>query len=145
MNNKTYTVNVYNTSTKKYEDVIVTEEIYVAYRRSEWNIEKKNKSFYDHEIQFSGLIGGEDGNYENFHEFVSNNDNPEHLVVEQLFVQALYKAFNTLNDSERALIEAIYFDRKSEQAYSDETGIPRKTINNRKRIILGKMKEKLKF
>ena len=57
-------------SDEAYEDVVVTKDVYDTYCRTEWNIKDNNASFYDHEIQMSCLIGGEDNGYENFREFV---------------------------------------------------------------------------
>lgn len=54
-----YKLNVYNTITKKYEEVEVSAELYNTYRRTGWNIENNDKRYFDHEIQMSSLIGGE--------------------------------------------------------------------------------------
>ena len=56
-NNK-YKLNVYNTITKKYDEVEVSEELYNVYRRTGWNIENNDKRYFDHGIQMSSLIGG---------------------------------------------------------------------------------------
>ena len=68
---KTYLITVYNTLTSKYEDVSVSEDVYRVYMRTNWNIKDNARSFYAHEIQLSSLIGGDDGAYENFREFIS--------------------------------------------------------------------------
>lgn len=144
-NKKAYTLTVYNTITKEYENVAVTEEVYATYRRSGWNIKDSDESFYKHEIQFSGLIGGENGSYENFNEFISDDGNPDLIIPDKLLIEALYKALDTLSETEMELIDAIYFEGKSERKYSAETGIPRMTINSRKQVILNKIKIKLNF
>ena len=58
--NKKYTLMVYNTVTHRNEEIEVTREVYHAYRRTGWGIENNDVSFFAHEIQMSGLIGGED-------------------------------------------------------------------------------------
>ena len=70
--NTKYTLIVFNTCTQKYEEVTVTEEVYRAYCRTGWNIKDNDQSFFDHEIQLSGMIGSQDGAYENFREFVDS-------------------------------------------------------------------------
>lgn len=45
-----YTIKVYNTLTRQYEDVVVTKKLYDTYRRTELNIRDNDKSFYGHEI-----------------------------------------------------------------------------------------------
>ena len=47
---KKNTVRVYDTVSKKYVDVEVSEEVRVHYNRTQWNIDDNNKSFYNHEI-----------------------------------------------------------------------------------------------
>ena len=68
--NGKFTLIVFNTCTQEYEEVIVTEEVYRTYCRTRWNIKDNDQSFFDHEIQTSGMIGSQDGAYENFREFI---------------------------------------------------------------------------
>ena len=65
-----YMVTVFNTVTARYEEIAVSKEIYNEYRRGEWRISKNNDKHSTGEIPFCALTGGEDGGYENFHEFV---------------------------------------------------------------------------
>ena len=46
-----------------------------------------------------------------------------------------------LPESERVLIDALFYSGYSEQAWSEITGIPRKTINNRKLAILARLRK----
>ena len=50
-------VSVYDTITKRYVEIEVSEKIRTYYNRTQWNIDDNNKSFYKHEIQFSALKG----------------------------------------------------------------------------------------
>lgn len=59
--NGKFTLIVFNTCTQEYEEVIVTEEVYRTYCRTRWNIKDNDQSFFDHEIQTSGMIGSQDG------------------------------------------------------------------------------------
>ncbi len=56
-NDKKYTLNIYNTCTGCCEDVEVSEEVYIAFKRSYWNEKKSDKRFYDHTIPISALDG----------------------------------------------------------------------------------------
>lgn len=120
---QTYTLSVYNTLTGKTEEVEVPEEVYHACRRSAWNISDNNKSFYAHEIQMSGLIGGEDGAYENFREFIDMENTPDSTVPEKLQAEELRRILTQLSEADRQLIQAIYFDGLTEQKYADQLGI----------------------
>ena len=75
--NGKFTLIVFNTCTREYEEVMVTEEVYRTYCRTRWNIKDNDQSFFDHEIQTSGMIGSQDGAYENFREFIDAINTPE--------------------------------------------------------------------
>ena len=76
-----YTLIVFNTCTREYEEVTVTEEVYHAYCRTRWNIKDNDESFFDHEIQMSGMIGSQDGAYENFREFIDTINVPDLSLI----------------------------------------------------------------
>lgn len=89
--NEKFKISVYNTITRKEEEVEVSEEIYTTYRRTGWNIQDNNQSFYSHEIQWSGLIGGDDENYENFKEFIDLEHSPEDLTLQSMYDDQLIR------------------------------------------------------
>lgn len=91
--NTKYTLIVFNTCTQKYEEVTVTEEVYRAYCRTGWNIKDNDQSFFDHEIQLSGMIGSQDGAYENFREFVDTVNTPENIIFDQMERRICIKQF----------------------------------------------------
>ena len=87
-------VTVWNTVTYRYEETAVTQEVYDEYRRGEWRIGKNDDKHCANETPFSALIGGEDGNYENFREFISYAEGlTEREYAEQLgvFRNAIHK------------------------------------------------------
>ena len=136
---KTYTLNVFNTTTGRYEDVAVTEEVYHTYRRSGWKIENTDTSFFAHEIQFSGLKGGDESAYENFHEFICYESDPSDIVGVRLERQALCAAVARLDEWEQDLIKALFVENKSMRKYAAEADIPLMTVQNRKARILCKL------
>ncbi len=142
---KNYTLSVYNPASGEYEDVEVTEAVYNAYRCTGWNMDKNDAKHSANSTPFSALIGGDDGAYENFSEFVSESDNPLLIVEDKLSPQKLRRALDALSDEEYRLISAIYTSGKSEREYAEETGIPQKTLNDQKRRILAKIKKFLDF
>ena len=137
--------NVYNTLTDEYEDVEVSKELYVTYKRTKWGIENNDASFYDHEIQLSGLIGGENDNYENFHEFIDDVNTPEEIVIDAEIKRAVRESVSTLDKEEQQLVFALYEEGVSEREYARRTGIPQRTINHRKERILEKIRKNKKI
>ena len=107
-------VSVYDTITKRYVEIEVSEKIRTYYNRTQWNIDDNNKSFYKHEIQFSALKGNINGEFENFQEFRTENDDVERRVIQNIKFEKLYSCLNELSEDERRLIFAIYFENKTE-------------------------------
>ena len=141
--NKKYTLTVYNTVTHRNEEVEVTREVYQAYRRTGWGIENNDASFFDHEIQMSGLIGGEDGAYENFKEFIDTENIPDNTVLKIMEIEALQKALSVLSDADNKLVQALFYDGLTEQEYAAQVGISQQMINRKKQRILKLLKKLL--
>ena len=138
------TVSVYNTITKQYELIEVSEKVRAEYLRGQGKIYRNNKRFFKHEIQMSSLIGGEDGAYENFREFVNSDNTPESEAMKNSAVSDLHKAISRLTGEEQELIIALFFDGVSEKDYATLTGVSRQAINERKQRIFKKLKKFLK-
>ena len=138
---KKYTLTVFNTCTQEYEEVAVTEEVYRAYYRTGWNIKDNNQSFFDHEIQMSGLIGSQDGAYENFREFVDTINTPENIALEQTKKEALYQAISALSAEEQALVQGIFFKGMTERAYAETKKVYRNAIHEQKVRVIKKIKK----
>ena len=120
------TVRVYDTIAKKYVEVEVTENIRTYYNRTQWNIDDNDKSFYKHEIQFSALIGGNDGAFENFREFNEENSVDNHLIVKEL-----NNALKKLAVQDRELIEMLYYRGMNERECAAHYGISQKNIHTK--------------
>ena len=65
-------------------------------------------------------------------------------VADKLMAEHLRHIVSLLPDDERELIEALFFKGYSERKWSKISGIPQKTINDRKQKILLKLKKILK-
>ena len=142
--NGKFTLIVFNTCTQEYEEVIVTEEVYRTYCRTRWNIKDNDQSFFDHEIQTSGMIGSQDGAYENFREFIDAINTPEHIILEQIKKEALYQAISALPAADQALVQGLFFKGQSELDYAREIGVSQPAVHKRKVRILKSLKKLLK-
>ena len=141
--NGKFTLIVFNTCTQEYEEVIVTEEVYRTYCRTRWNIKDNDQSFFDHEIQTSGMIGSQDGAYENFREFIDAINTPEHIILEQIKKEALYQAISALPAADQALVQGLFFKGQSELDYAREIGVSQPAVHKRKVRILKSLKKLL--
>ena len=70
--------------------------------------------------------------------------NIEDEITDKIQLGELYEALNGLSRDELILIKALFFDGYSEREWASISGIPQKTINNRKRRIIEKLKNILK-
>lgn len=73
---------------------------------------------------------------------ISDEDISE-IVTNNMLIEKLYRCIQLLEISEQELIRALYFEGFSERQLSAYRGIPQKTINNRKKKILQKLKKLL--
>lgn len=140
---KKNTVCVYDTISKSYVEVEVSYEVCTQYNRTKWAIENNNSSFYNHEIQFSALIGGKDGAFENFREFITEYDDVEKKAAHKMLVEKLYDCLIFLPESDRELIEMLYFENMTERECAEFYGISQKNINKKKAKILCKLNKLL--
>ena len=144
MSNKEYKVYVYNTFTGKHENTEVSKEVYQIFKRTEWNIKDNNKSFYKHEIQFSGLTGGENNAFENFKEFITSNEHICEIIENKLLITKLRKSLQKLSVKELRLLKGIYLDGLSEREYAIVENVKQQTIHTQKKRILKKIRKYLK-
>ena len=128
-------VSVYDAASKNYQEVEVSDEVYTYYKRTEWAIKNNDKSFYDHEIQFSMLRGSSDGASENFHEFIVNENTAEKRIMSE----QLKKALKMLPSKDRELIDMLFYKEMTERECAAFYGISQKNINKKKRRILSKI------
>ena len=141
---KKNTVRVYDTISRKVVEVEVNDEVCTNFKRTKWTIENNNRSFYDHEIQFSALIGGHENAFENFREFVTDYDIEEE-ADRKMFVERLYDCLDLLSESERELIIMLYFENKTERECAKKLCTSRQNIHKNKKQILCKLYKLLKM
>lgn len=136
--------------------VPVNKDVYTAYTQSEEQLEyiecklKRNRMLQDasgrtvmdedgqpiilpeREVSLDKLMA-EDWDYP------SSAPSPEDIILKEMEITALHRNLDFLNTDERALIEALFFEGLTEREYSNKSGIPQKTINDRKNRILKKL------
>lgn len=62
------------------------------------------------------------------------------IVETGMLLESLENALNQLNEQEMFIINALFFEQKTDTALARETGIPRSTITSRKIKIIKKLK-----
>ena len=139
MSNEIYVLNVYNTTTGEYEKVRVTKAVFDEYMRSTWSMKNNSRRFYKNEIQFSGLIGYNDGEEEWLEKYSDEECNPEDIVIEKMLISQLYNFMTLLTPDEYELIYTLYFRKVSENAFALRKGVTQQAVACKKKRILKKL------
>lgn len=132
--------------------VSVTQEIYEAYYKME-----RRFRYYEYDIKAERVVrknGGEmrlpgkEDSYDRLQGLGcapgTQPDEVETEVQHRLLREMLYAAMKTLSEDECSILWELYWNRKSERELSRQTGIAQKTINDRKKRILQKLRLILK-
>jgi RNA polymerase sigma factor (sigma-70 family) len=141
----TYFLCVYNHASGRFESVEVNEKVYRTYLRTQWNIDDNDASFFNHEIQFSSLIGGSENAFENFREFIDTENTPEKVVERSEMIAVLRRAICSLSAEDQELVSARFFNGMTLRRYAQLKGLSHTAIRLRERRILEKLKKFLKF
>ena len=126
----------YNIKLPEGTIVLVTEEVYRAYKRPQWREAKQKKVYQEREVPFD--------EFENIH-MTSDEKLVEQIVEDKLLLEMLLKALETLTEDERFLIDEIYFHNKSENEIAMVKKVTKQAINKKKQKILNKIRKILKF
>jgi len=140
MDNKEFTLSVYNTITKEYENVVVTEDVFNTYRRSYWN-EDNNDKLHRKEIPFSNLKCCEDGSIDNFREFASEQDNPEKIIEEKFELELVIKALEILTAKEKITFVIFAFYDMSQNKIARLLSVNQSTVNRNLKRAIEKLKK----
>lgn len=120
------------------EKIYVSEEVYRAYYRPVWREAKQKETRDDMECSYDFMLEHDfDGQAAEDQVLV------DEIVADKLLLDELYAALAELTFDERGLIDALYFDEKSERELSSETGVPNPTIHSRKNAVLKKLRKLL--
>ncbi len=131
--------------------VLVSKEVYEAYHKMARRIR-----YQEHDIKV-GRIRRKEGEEAYYYSKEDSYDRLEEVgaapttdadevvdeVVARQVRQRLYDILAELSPEEFGILFELFWNEKSERALSAETGIPQKTINDRKRRILQKLRRKL--
>ncbi len=126
----------------RVQDILVpvSQEVYRAYyggkRQEKTQMEKNARHgvVSYHALDEFGASG---------EEWIPDSDAPaiEDAVVHRVLCEQLHGCINRLSNAEQELIMALYFEGLSERKLSSRTGIPQRTIHDRKVKVLQKLKK----
>ena len=118
--------------------VPVTEEVYRAYKQSQWRESNRRRAVNERERSLEQV---EEGGVH----ITSQKKLVEQIVEEKLLLEMLLKALETLTEDERFLIDEIYFQEKTIREVASEVNIPFQTVHSKRNKIIEKLKKILKI
>ena len=118
------------------EKVSVSEEVYRAFKRPLWTERKRRQVRAEHERSLEQF--SEDG-----FDVPDESALVDEIVEDKLMLDMLFAALAELTDDERGLVDALFFDEKSEREVAREVGISQPAIHKRRNRILEKLKNLL--
>jgi RNA polymerase sigma factor (sigma-70 family) len=74
-------------------------------------------------------------------QFPSAEEDVDDAAIKAVMIEKMLTCLKRLNPEKQKLITALFFDNKSEHQVSRETGVPQRTIHDRKIKILAKLKK----
>ena len=116
----------------------VTKEQYYRYRTEQDRHDYLREAEEEAVILSLDSLGGEGKDGVNF--IADPNVNVEEEVVHRIMLDKLRSALDKLSSEELMLIDLLYTQLKSEREISKLTGIPQKTVNNKKKKLLEKLR-----
>ena len=129
--NKKYTIVV------KQQRVAVSEAVYRAYHKEREAERYQNKLIRQNELSLERFQ--EDGVNIDYLIVRVQPDIVDKLIQQEQ-LEALWIALQSLPEDERSLIDELFFNEKSERELSAMISVPQKTINDRKKRILLKLR-----
>lgn len=136
-NDKKYTLNIYNTWTGCCEDIEVSEEVYIAFKRSYWNEKKSDKRYYDHSFPISALDGAA-SQEERFDEMADDSSDFSVLIADRDFCE---RVLSSLSDKARQRIELYYFNGYKMSEIAQMEGVSTQKISVSIKRAIEKMKK----
>ena len=134
--------------------VEVTDEVYRAYMQGD-----RKMRYFENDLKTERFVLGKEGRAvqiipsredsldrlvdENAQQFSDEQESVESVVLHELEVDRLHTALSLLTPEERALIQALFFEEKTERQYADELGVYRNAVHVRKIKVLKKLKSLL--
>ena len=131
--------------------VEVTEEVYRAYMRGDRKIR-----YFENDLKTERFVLGKDGQViqiipsredsldrlvdENAQQFSDEQESVASVALHKLEVDRLHTALSLLTPEERALIQALFFEERSESELAAALGISQPAVYKRKMKILKKLK-----
>lgn len=141
---------------KQYPDVTISDEVLAVLRESDLKrkyceydlkVEKQARKKSDETEDTPPVIvpSREDSldRLTDLEKQFASPENVEETVIQNLMLDKLRRCLTEITASESEMVTALFFNGLTERQLSEKTGVPQKTINDRKCRLLRKLKKLL--
>lgn len=122
----------------KKKRIAVSKEVYTAYYHCRDREKYLDELAQDNNISLEACI---EKGIQLEYALASAQESIEDRIIMKEMSAKMLRCLTLIDENERMLINELFFKGKSERQLSAETGIPQKTINDRKRKALRKLKK----
>lgn len=123
-------------------EVPVSTEIYQEYYRPQWREEKCQQRDAKRLLSADYEYGTNDGDKSTMFDYLADpNPTPEERFIMKEENKLLQEALSILSEEKRVLIQALFYEEKSERTYAEESGIARTTLNYQRKKALEEMRQ----
>ena len=138
---KKYTVTVFNTIALQYEEIKVTRAVFNEFRRGKWRISKNDDKHSANETPFSSLLGGADGGFENFDEFIDYTHTPQTELERQKSKELACQAIMSLSEVMRKRLILHYEEGLTVKKIAEIEGVSECRVKDSLRLAKKKIKK----
>lgn len=135
---------------KLYPGIEITPEVLAVLKKSDRKMKyievdlKTERFVHDQKEEIAVFLPSREDSYERICEddhaqFAADESAPEEDLLHSERIQLLRAALRKLEPDEAKLIHALFFKGLSEHKFARQTGIPQRTIHDRKKKILVKL------
>ena len=133
-----------------YPDTPLTGDMLKALRQSDRKMKyieydlKCEQPLRDESGAITGFLPSREDSYERLLEadkqFAGSAPSPEQVFFDREEIRELHACLALLNEEDRALIDALFFEGRSIREYAVTIGVPKTIVHRRKQVILIKLK-----
>lgn len=120
------------------EIISVNEEVYIVYFKMERRERYLNEVSLEKDLSYNQLM---DKDYPIEWKMSEPQRFIEDEIVEKIMIERMTIAIKSLTNSERIVINELFFNGKSERELADLMNIPRTTLQSKKIKIVNKLKK----
>ena len=134
-----------------YPGVEISDEVLSVLKRSdrkmkymEYDLKKGRPIKDENGTTITYLPGREDSIerlLESGHQFVDESADPAVIFEKKSEAELVWHCLNLLDEEERSLLKAVYFEGATERKYAEISGMSKTTVNRLRRQALSKMEE----